>query len=295
MKKSIIIASLALVSSYTAKAQIIVSDSISTTAESVGVFNSTLSGTSVENFSGMSAGLYKNVSWAGVGTINQVSLINDNQYGGVPGTSTYPVQSSSVGNGVKSTTISLNHESSYFGLYWSAGDAANTLSFYNGSTLVGQFTTKSLMDKLPSGYNGNPNPANLGQDKNEPFGFVNFSGLNGTSWDQIVLGNAASSGFESDNWTTRVNGWDPVVDGALPGTAVALVTTANGVSTSDLISSVTVKGASIAIASVNASGTTVTQNFVPAAPGAPAPPITACLAFAGVLLLQAIRRNKQAA
>ncbi len=32
-----------------------------------------------------------------------------------------------------------------------------------------------------------------------------------------------------------------------------------------------------------------------AAPGAPAPPLTACMAFAGVLLLQAVRRAKQVA
>ena len=31
------------------------------------------------------------------------------------------------------------------------------------------------------------------------------------------------------------------------------------------------------------------------APAAPAPPMTACLAFAGVLLLQTLRRNQQAA
>ena len=275
-----------------ASAQIIVSDEIASSAESVGVFNSTLSGTSVENFSGMSAGVYNNVNWSGVGTVNQVSLVNDNQYGGVPGTSTYAVQSASSSlGGVQYTTISLNNQSSYFGMYWSAGDAANTLSFYNGNTLVGQFNTQSLMNKLPAGYNGNPNPANLHQDSSEPFGFVNFSALNGTSWNKIVLADNHTSGFESDDWTSRVNGWDPSVDGALPGTAVALVTTTGGVSTSDLISSVNTSGGSIAITTVDASGSAVLQNFVPAAPGAPAPPMTACLAFAGVLVLQALRRK----
>ncbi len=37
------------------------------------------------------------------------------------------------------------------------------------------------------------------------------------------------------------------------------------------------------------------EGFAVAAPGAPAPPITACLAFAGVLLLQAFRRTKSVA
>ena len=275
-----------------ANAQILVSDSIASSAEPVGVFNSTLSGTSVENFSGMSAGVYNNVNWSGVGTVDQVSLLNNNQYGGVPGSSIYAVQSASSGlGGVQNTTISLNNQSSYFGIYWSAGDAANTLSFYNGSTLVGQFSTQTLMNKLPAGYNGNPNPANLHQDSGEPFGFVNFSALNGTSWNKIVLTDNQGSGFESQDWTSRVNGWDPTLDGALPGNAVALVTTTGGTSTSDLISSVNTSGGSIAITTVNASGTAVLQNFVPAAPGAPAPPMTACIAFAGVLVLQALRRK----
>ena len=35
-------------------------------------------------------------------------------------------------------------------------------------------------------------------------------------------------------------------------------------------------------------------SFVPAAPGAPAPPLTACLAFAAVLLLQGLRKRREA-
>ena len=277
-----------------AKAQILVSDTIETSAEPVGVFNSTLSGTSVEDFNGLSAGDYKNLSWSGVGSIDNVSLINNNQYGGIPGEKTYAVQSASVGNGVKNTTISFNNVSSYFGLYWSAGDAANTLSFYNGNTLVGQFSTASLMNKLPKGYDGNPNPANLHQDSGEPFGFVNFSALNGTAWNKVVLTDTTGSGFESDNWTTRVNGWNPLTDGTLPGTPVALVTTTDGVSSSSMISSVTTSGDKVAVTTFVSgnSGATVAASFVPAAPGAPAPPMTACLAFAGVLLLQALRRKQ---
>lgn len=38
----------------------------------------------------------------------------------------------------------------------------------------------------------------------------------------------------------------------------------------------------------------VAHKFVPSAPGAPAPPMTACLAFAGVLLLQSLRRKNAA-
>ena len=273
------------------RAQILVSDTIATSAEQAGAFNSTLSGTSVENFANMSAGTYNNVGWSGVGTIDKLSLVNDNQYGGVPGTSTYAVESASGSlGGVKNTTISLNQSSSYFGLYWSAGDANNTLSFYNGNTLVGQFTTQSLMDKLPASYYGNPNTPNLNQDRGEPFGFVNFTALNGTSWDKIVLTDTQSSGFESDNWTTRVNGWNPVTDGSLGTTFVSLV---DGGTTS-AITGVSTNGGSITITSKDSTGVSTTASFAAAAPGAPAPSLTACLAFAGVLLLQTLRRKTAA-
>ena len=276
-----------------AQSGILVSDTIATAAENPGIFNSTLSGTSVEDFSGMKAGVYQNVDWTGVGNISDLSLVNDNEYGGVPGTKTYSVESASASlGGQKNTTINLKQNSSYFGMYWSAGDAANTLSFYNGKTLVGSFSTASLMDKLPKGYDGNPNPLNLHQDPNEPFGFVNFSGLNGTSWNQIVLTDTASSGFESDDWTSRQQSWNPVTDGALPGTAISLVTTTKGVSTTDSITNLSTSGQNITIAAVNPSGKPLAPaSFVPSAPGAPAPPMTACLAFAGVLVLQALRRR----
>jgi len=279
-----------------AQNSILVSDTIATAAENPGIFNSSLSGTSVENFSGMGPGIYKNLNWSGVGTIDQVSLIKDNQYGGVPGTSTYPVQSesSSLG-GISKSTITLNKQSSYFGIYWSAGDPGNIMSFYNGNNLVGTFSTQSLMSKLPAGYDGNPNKPNLHQDPGEPFGFVNFTGLNGVSWNKIVLSNPSGSGFESDNWTTRVNSWNPVKDGTLPGTPITVVTTSKGVSTTQNVSQVTTTGGKITIATVNSAGKKTVSSFVPSAPGAPAPPLTACLAFAGVLLLQTLRSRKIAA
>ena len=177
-----------------------------TTAEGPTSFNTTLGNVNVENFSGMSSGTYKNINWTGVGTIDRVSLVPNNQYGGTPTSKAYPVQSTSAGlGGVSSTTISLSTPSSYFGMFWSAGDASNNLSFYNGKNLVASFSTQSLMGTLPSSYYGNPNPANLGQDRGEPFGFINFIGGAGTSWDKVVLSNPSGSGFESQSWTSRAH------------------------------------------------------------------------------------------
>ncbi len=266
---------------------------IVTTAEGVGSFNTTLSGTSVENFNNLSIGDNYNVNWSGVGTIDQVSVLNANQYGGAPydngtGASPYAVQSaSSALGGIQTTTLTLNNSSSYFGLYWSAGDPNNSISFYNGNTLVGSFSTASLMDKLPSSYNGNPNYAGPfgGLDPNEPFGFINFYAGTGTEWNKVVLSDTASSGFESDNWTSRVNGWNPSVDGSLGGTPVVLLQNDNGTLTTTDITSVSTVNNEVSVGTASGS-----VNFVPAAPGAPAPPMTACLAFAGVLILQAMRR-----
>ena len=181
-----------------------------TTAEGPTSFNTTLNNTAVENFSGMTKGIYSNINWNGVGTIDRVSLIPNDQYGGTPTSKVYPVQSTSGGlGGVNSTTITLSTPSSYFGMFWSAGDASNNLSFYNGKSLVASFSTQSLMDKLPSSYYGNPNPARLGQDRGEPFGFINFIGGADTKWNKIVLSNPTGSGFESQNWTSRAAAWSP--------------------------------------------------------------------------------------
>jgi len=267
---SLFLAALAIASSC-ARAQ----DDMVVTYGAGGAMNSTLSGTSVEDFAGMAPGVYNNVNWAGVASIDQVSLVPNDQYGGIPTTGAYPVESISASRGsIDQTTITLNHSSSYFGLEWSAADAPNSISFYNSQgSLVAALNTATIFKQIPAGwpspYEGNPNPAFLGGDYGEQFAFLNFIGAQGTTWDKIVLSNNNNgSGFETDNWTSRIHGWNPVVDGALPGTPVVQV----------------LNGAVTQI-------TKLPSSFVPSAPGAPAPPMTACLAFAGVLVLQALRNR----
>jgi hypothetical protein len=165
-----------------------------------------------------------------VGTIDQVYLQAANQYGGATGTGFYPVQSnpiygSSVGgaNAVETTTLTPGNSSAYFGLWWSAGDAYNSLSFYSGNTLEATYTTASLLALLPSSYNGNPTSAFKGQDGGEAFAFINFYGLGGTTWTSVKLSDNYNTGFESDNWTSRGLAWgsDPNDVGPLPGVQVA--------------------------------------------------------------------------
>ena len=269
-----------------------------TTAEGPTSFNTTLGNVNVENFSGMTSGTYKNINWTGVGTIDRVSLVPNNQYGGTPTSKAYPVQSTSASlGGVSSTTISLSTPSSYFGMFWSAGDASNNLSFYNGKNLVASFSTQSLMGTLPSSYYGNPNPANLGQDRGEPFGFINFIGGAGTSWDKVVLSNPSGSGFESQSWTSRAAAWSPMKE-MMPGTPMEMIQNYKGViTTTSLVgSTASVKGNTVSYSKPAASGSKAfSLSCAAAAPAAPAPPFYALLAFAAVLGIREMKSRRSLA
>jgi len=203
-----------------------------TYAENPGAENSTLSNTTVDNFNSDSVGYHTTVgdsalNWAGVGTFTNLNIKATDQYGGAANTN-YAV----VGLGVNTQSIlNLNTPSSYFGLWWSAGDAKNVLDFYSGAngtgTLLAEFTTANLLQKLqpatlyPSGYYGNPNAGpNYQRDAGEPFSFINFFGVPGTEWSSIVITNHGSSGFEADNYTSRVAAFNPSTEGPLPGIVV---------------------------------------------------------------------------
>ena len=186
---------------------------------------SSLGGTSLYDFNSLSIGRNANVSRAGVGTFDQLYIKNADSYGGAtdaahPNGSKYSVQG--VGTSVSQTTLTLAQNSGYFGLWWSAGDRSNVMAFYNNDSLVAQFTTSSLLGSLTSSYYGNPR--NQALDSGEPFAFINFFGGAGTTWNKVTLTNATSSGFESDNYTSRSSTYNPQTDGStLPGVAVARV------------------------------------------------------------------------
>ena len=255
--------------------------SIVTVSESPNSFTSSLSGASTYDFNSLPTGQSKNVTWNGVGTFDQLYIIPANQYGGAPSAtqpkgSNYSVQG--IGSPVSKTTLTLNTPSSYFGFYWSAGDASNQLSFYKGNTLVGSFTTQSLMKNLPSDYYGNP--LNRAQNKGEPYAFINFYGDQSTSWDKIVLNNTSSSGFESDNYTSRTQAWTVQADGAITGKPIQVVSVQNGKNIVTAVTADTVKKLA------------PQWSFSSKAPAAPAPPILALVAFAAVAGIRDLRNRK---
>jgi hypothetical protein len=220
--------SLVVLASSSAHAVLVV-----TYAENSNSYNSSLTNTKVLTFDNLPArSKVTNYTWtnnsATVGTIDQFYVQASDQYGGAGSSgSNYPVQSQSVGgsNATPTTTITFSTSQGYYGLWWSAGDPANVLTFYSGNALVAQFTTSSLLTRLASSpdYYGNPR---TNQNPAEAYAFINFFGVTGTTWDRIVMSNQGSSGFESDNWTTRVGsyGTEPGENPSnLPGVKVAQV------------------------------------------------------------------------
>jgi len=209
---------------------------VMTYAEAPGATNSSVADTSVYTFNNLLTATHlTNVVWTGVGTYSQLYVINGNEYGGAGG-SPYPVESAKIGlGGTPNTTLYLTTAISYFGMWWSAGDANNFLTFYSGNNLVASFSTANLLAKLPTAYFGNPTPGYKGQDSTEAFAFINFFGQAGTTFDKIVLSDpSTTSGFESDNHTVRVAAYgadskdNPA---ALPGVPVEEIVNHNGVQT----------------------------------------------------------------
>lgn len=100
-----------------------------------------------------------------------------------------------------SYTLTLNQSVNYFGLWFSALDAGNSISFYNGKDLVSTFSPSNFVGLVgacssSNAYCGNPNN---GLDAAEQFAYLNFYDPTGT-FNKIVFDQDTSSGqFESDN------------------------------------------------------------------------------------------------
>ena len=153
-----------------------------------GVFNSS-NGTTTFNGSGITG------TYSGNG-----SLLAANLYGGAGGSGNFASTTSSY-------SLSLSSSVNYFGLWFSALDSGNQLSFYKDSTLLFTFTPtlyKQLVGACPDSSNafcGNPTTAFKGQDSGEQFAFLNFYDTNGTFNKVTFTQTVAGAAFESDNHT----------------------------------------------------------------------------------------------
>jgi len=228
---------------------------IVTHAEQPGIETSTFINATTETFDSLSTGVHTNVTWDGVGTFDKLNILNADQYGGA-GNSKYAVEGLGT---VSQTILNLNSPSGYFGMWWSAGDASNVLDFYSGAngtgTLLAEFTTANLLKALGKAYDGNPNPGTFhGQDASEPFAFINFFATPGTAWSSVVFRNSTSSGFEGDNYASRVAVYDSTVDGAMPGIVLEAI---NGKQEVSLVPEPNATFAMILVGSLSAGGSLV--------------------------------------
>ncbi|GAA5122770.1 PEP-CTERM sorting domain-containing protein [Luteolibacter yonseiensis] len=172
-------------------------------AEEAGRTTSTLSGTSVFDFNTLAPGRMKNVTWTGVGTFDQLHVKAADKWGGAGG-SNYSVQSYAS---LPITTLTLMGNHSCFGFWWSGADTDNVITFYSGTTMVAQFTSGNLLEKVAAApdYHGNPVDGPFrGMNNTQAYAFVNILGTGGTTWNRITFTNMSKSGFETDNYTDRV-------------------------------------------------------------------------------------------
>jgi hypothetical protein len=146
------------------------------------------------------------------------NLINSsaNQYGGAGLVGSYPQLFAG------SYTITLASSGvpgvNYFGLWISALDAQNSLSFYSGNNLLLAFTPTQMLAAInarsdKASYYGNPN--NMTLNSNEPYAFVNFFATGGT-FDRVVFSNAGGTAFESDNHTVAYRTPSPIIGNDIP-------------------------------------------------------------------------------
>ncbi|MEH2193312.1 MAG: hypothetical protein V7K98_11825 [Nostoc sp.] len=143
-----------------------------------------------------------------VGNYTNTLIVNQDQYGGAGGTGKYfDVDTNRSGGQQTVSTLNLTTAQSYFGLWWSAGDANNKLTFLSQGQVVQTMTTADVVSyiaKLPNktSYYGNPNSPT--QNTGEPYAFINFYDVGGT-FDQVQFTNVGGTGFESDNHTVATS------------------------------------------------------------------------------------------
>ena len=154
-----------------------------------GTLTTTFNGSSI---SGTYSGLY--------------SLASADLYGGAGGAGKYITTGTYASNG-SPYSLTLSTNVNYFGLWFSALDGGNQLSFYNGSTLVYTFTPTDFQTAVGScpgsAYCGNPNMTQ-NNDPGEQFAFINYFDSTGTFNKIVFAENYAGAGFESDNHTVAM-------------------------------------------------------------------------------------------
>jgi hypothetical protein len=172
------------------------------TIENPGVEQSSVPGVTTETFdtaplTGNTIGTYNSP----IGTFSGGIVVAADIYGGAGNSDYYAVGvEQGITDGSSSATLTLNSPQDYLGLWWSAGDPGNVLSFFDGATLIGTYDVGNTLASLPGSYFGNPTPGpNLGGDAGEPFAYLNFTTLGTTQITSVQFAETTGGGFEMDN------------------------------------------------------------------------------------------------
>jgi hypothetical protein len=210
-----LIASVVLLAPIAARAGILV------TLEGPDVQKTQVAGALTETFDTHSLGKFTSyTSSIGTYTSPNFAIVRPDSYGGSFNTQYFAIGAQSA---TQEATLSLNSPQAYFGFDWLAGDAKNVLSFYSGQSLLGSFGTADVFTSgvLTPAYFGKPGSRN--QDSGEPFGYLNFYGTGGTTFDRIVFSNLSlGTGFESDNHSVYGSQIEPPYSGTPVGSINAV-------------------------------------------------------------------------
>jgi hypothetical protein len=127
-------------------------------------------------------------------------ILPADQYGGARATGNYLA----VADG-QSESLTLSTPVNFFGLWFSALDATNTLQFYQTGNpdpiyTFGADQFQALVGPCPSGaYCGNPNAAFLNANSGQQYAYLEFLATGGT-FNTVVISEASDTGnFEADN------------------------------------------------------------------------------------------------
>lgn len=196
------------------------------TIENPGIQSTTVAGATTETFESVPLGYitsYNSLAVDGIYSSGQV--IPADVFGGAGGGGQYDV----VGlGGTTSQFLTFNSPKTYFGMWWSAGDAENVLKFYDGDDVLATYNVGSIIPYLSSAYYGNPNGNYAGQNLGEPYVYLNFTALDDSFITKIEFINSGFNGYETDNHSVASQRLDTPPGHSVPdgGTTIAMLSLA---------------------------------------------------------------------
>jgi len=180
--------------------------------------------TNVETFnSGLGAGNTTTFGGSGItGTYSgDFSILSADQFGGAGGTGKF-ISTTTPGGASGFYTLTLSRNVDYFGLWFSALNHGNQITFEEDGKPIYTFTLtdfSTMVGACPNASNefcGNPNSTFLDDDSYEQFAYLNFLDSAG-SFNSIVFSQDPVGGqFESDN--QAVANVDSVIGTAITAT-----------------------------------------------------------------------------